>query len=74
MQKRRLIRHKDREVFDKIGFGMVTKHLDETKCKVYWLKSKYQTIQLKKYMILLDEQTEDGYVEWTHLEVLDDKL
>ena len=74
MQKRKLIRHKNSEVFGKIGFGMVTEYLDEAKCKVYWLKSKYETIQLKKYMILLDEQAEDGYVEWTHSEVLNDKL
>ena len=60
--KKILARHKDKEIFEKIGFGIVTEDLDKTKCKVYWLKSKYETLQLKQYMILLDERYEDGYV------------
>ena len=61
--KKILARHRDKEVFEKIGFGIVTEDLDETKCKVYWLRSKYETLQLKEYMFLLDEQAENGYVE-----------
>ena len=52
--KKILARHKDKEVFEKIGFGIVTEDLDKTKCKVKWLKSKYETLQLKEYMFLLD--------------------
>ncbi len=51
------------KTFEKIGFGIVTEDLDETKCKVYWLKSKYETLQLKEYMFLLDDQAENGYIE-----------
>ena len=61
--KKILARHKDKEIFEKIGFGIVTEDLDKTKCKVYWLKSKYETLQLKEYMFLLDEQAENGYIE-----------
>ena len=61
--KKILTRHKDKEVFEKIGFGIVTEDLDETKCKVKWLKSQYETLQLKEYMFLLDEQAENGYIE-----------
>ena len=61
--KKILARHKDKEVFEKIGFGIVTEDLDKTKCKVYWLRSKYETLQLKEYMFLLDEQAENGYIE-----------
>lgn len=61
--KKRLARHKDKETFEKIGFGVVTEDLDETKCWVYWLKSQYETLQLKQYMILLDERAENGYIE-----------
>lgn len=61
--KKTLARHRDKEVFERLGFGIVTEDLDETKCKVYWLKSKYETLQQKKYMFLLDEQAENGYIE-----------
>ena len=61
--KKILARHKDKEVFEKIGFGIVTEDLDKTKCKVYWLRSKYETLQLKEYMFLLDDQAENGYIE-----------
>jgi len=61
--KKILARHRDKETFEKIGFGIITEDLDETKCKVYWLRSKYETIQLKDYMFLLDEQSENGYIE-----------
>jgi hypothetical protein len=61
--KKILARHKDKKVFDKIGFGIVTEDLDKTKCKVKWLKSKYETLQLKEYIFLLDEQAENGYIE-----------
>ena len=61
--KKRLARHKDKETFEKIGFGIVAEDLDETKCKVKWLRSKYETLQLKEYMFLLDEQAENGYIE-----------
>ena len=61
--KKILVRHRKRETFEKVGFGIVTEDLDETKCKVYWLRSKYETIQLKDYMFLLDEQAENGYIE-----------
>tara|TARA_R100000030_G_scaffold77038_1_gene59962 strand:+ start:125 stop:313 length:189 start_codon:yes stop_codon:yes gene_type:complete len=60
--KKRLVRHRDKETFERIGFGIVTEDLDETRCWVYWLISKYETLQLKQYMILLDERYEDGYV------------
>jgi len=61
--KKILARHRDKEVFNKIGFGIVTEDLDETKCKVKWLKSQYETLQLKNYIFLLDEQAENGYIE-----------
>ena len=61
--KKILARHKDKEVFEKIGFGIVTEDLDETKCKVKWLRSKYETLQLKNYIFLLDEKAENGYTE-----------
>ena len=61
--KKILARHKDKEVFEKIGFGIVTEDLDETKCKVKWLRSKYETLQLKNYIFLLDEKAENGYIE-----------
>ena len=61
--KKILARHRDKEVFGKIGFGIVTEDLDETKCKVKWLKSQYETIQMKEYMFLLDEQAENSYIE-----------
>ena len=61
--KKILARHRDNKVFEKIGFGIVTEDLDESKCKVKWLKSKYVTVQLKEYMFLLDEQAENGYIE-----------
>ena len=61
--KKILARHKDKETFERIGFGIVTEDLDESRCWVYWLKSKYETLQLKQYMFLLDEQAENGYIE-----------
>ena len=61
--KKILARHRDKEVFNKIGFGIVTEDLDKTRCWVYWLRSKYETLQLKQYMFLLDEQAENGYIE-----------
>ena len=66
--KKRLVRHRDRKVFEKIGFGIITEDLDETKCKVYWLRSKYKSLQLKEYMFLLDENEENGYIEETQQE------
>jgi hypothetical protein len=61
--KKILARHRDVKTFEKLGFGIVTEDLDESKCRVYWLKSKYETLQLKEYMFLLDEQAENGYIE-----------
>jgi hypothetical protein len=65
--KQRLARHRDRKVFDKLGFGLVTEDLGD-KCMVYWLRSKYKSLQLKEYMFLLDENEENGYVEDTQQE------
>ena len=60
--RQRLARHRDRKVFDKLGFGLVTEYLGY-KCMVYWLRSKYKSLQLKEYMFLLDENEENGYIE-----------
>mgnify|MGYP001198727613 FL=1 len=60
--KKILARHRNSKVFDKLGFGLVTEDLGD-KCIVYWLKSKYKSLQLKEFMFLLDEQAENGYIE-----------
>jgi len=65
--KKRLVRHRSREVFDKLGFGLLTEDLGD-KCIVYWLRSKYKSLQLKEYMFLLDENEENGYIEDTKQE------
>ena len=61
--KKILARHRDKKSLTRSAFGIVTEDLDETKCKVKWLKSQYETLQLKEYMFLLDEQAENGYIE-----------
>tara|TARA_R100001509_G_C4825907_1_gene201515 strand:+ start:176 stop:364 length:189 start_codon:yes stop_codon:yes gene_type:complete len=61
--KKILARHRNNKVFEKLGFGIVTEDIDETKCWVKWLKTQRETLQLKEYMFLLDEQAENGYIE-----------
>ena len=36
--KKKLARHKDKETFERIGFGIVTEDLDETMCWVCFVK------------------------------------
>ena len=59
--KKLLCRHRDEDLFKKIGFGVIHKHLDEKQAIVEWLLSGRMNFMMKKYLYILDDNEIDGY-------------
>ena len=51
-----LCRHKDKDTFERLGFGMVLEELDERVVLVEWLLSKRVHKMIKKVLLFLDEE------------------
>tara|TARA_R100001443_G_scaffold112718_1_gene126620 strand:+ start:122 stop:310 length:189 start_codon:yes stop_codon:yes gene_type:complete len=59
--KRILCRHKDEDMFENLGFGVIKNDLDEKFALIEWLLSKREHFMMKSYLYILDENEISGH-------------
>jgi|TARA_Y100000114_G_C11640382_1_gene268955 hypothetical protein len=59
--KKLLCRHRDKNMFEKLGFGIIVEDFGGNQVLVEWLLTKRNHFIVKRYLYILDENEIDGY-------------